>query len=176
KPDDVPHPTVPHEINAQPKAKAIKSPPVATLTSGDSKKLFLCAPNGWKAEVNKDNSVTLTNQGIDGPITVTVFPKAGSDPAEIALLKASATGLDRFAKVTSREESLPKTNMAGATFAGIWRAGTDGKGDLCTCEASCQSGDFYLLLSYRTSNAAHWKQDRHVIEELLDHLSLEPAP
>ncbi|HVT12014.1 MAG TPA: hypothetical protein VHE55_07080 [Fimbriimonadaceae bacterium] len=176
KPDDVPHPTIPHEINAQPKEKAVKSPPVATVVSGDSKKLLLCAPNGWKADVNKDNSVTLTHPGVNGPISITVFPVAGSDPSDLALLKSSGTALNDYVKVTTRDESLPKANVAGASVASIWRTGTDGKGNLFTCEASCQSGDFYLLLSFRTSDAAHWKQDRHEIEELLDHLSIEPAP
>lgn len=176
KTDEVPHPTIPHEINAKPAVKPVKSPPAATLETGDSKKVVLCAPTSWKAETNKDGSVTLHSSGVSGPITVTVFPVAGSDPAPIALLKASASSLDSFAKVTSRDESLPRNNLAGASVAAIWRSGAASKGDLFTCEASCQSGDFYFLLTYRTDNAAHWKEDRHEIAELLDHMSLEPAP
>lgn len=175
KKDDIPHPTIPHEINALPKTKLLKSPVGASLQVGD-KKLDLHIPGGWKVDSDKQGGFILHNAALSGPLTVTVAASAGTDSANIALYKASGVSLQDFTKVAVRDESLPRPNKAGTSIAKIWRSGTSAKGDLYTCEACGDCGEYYFLVSYRADNASRWASDRRAIDELLDRMSLEPAP
>jgi hypothetical protein len=118
----------------------------------------------------------LRNPGVAGGVNLTVFPVTGSDPSDIALNKASGASLNEFVKVSNRDEKLPAMNKAGAMVAQVWRSGTGAKGDLFTCDAICQSGDAYFLMSYGTANAAQWKAEQRLIQALLDRISIEPAP
>lgn len=173
--DEVPHPQVPHEINATPKVPIVKAPKGATFEMA-SKKLELRLPSDWKADPDKDASFNLHSSGMTGTIHVTVFSVAGSDPITIALYKLSGQSLNEYNSVTNREESLAKPNRAGTPIAWIWRTGKGAKGDLATCDASGQCGDYYFLLSYRTDNASHAVGDRKAIDALLNQMSIELVP
>ncbi|MFI5387027.1 MAG: hypothetical protein ACHQ50_13010, partial [Fimbriimonadales bacterium] len=172
--DEVPHPTTPHVISAPPSPKPVKAPAAANLDFG-GRKLDICIPSDWSVVSGKDGSFSLHTAGVSGPVNVTVYPVAGSDPASIALVKASAASLNTFTKVSKRDESLPIANRAGASVAAIWRSGIGSKGEQCTCEASGLSGDFYFLLTYRSQSAARWKEERRLIQLLLDRMSVEPG-
>ncbi len=173
--DEVAHPQIPHEINGQGAFKPVKSPIAANFEFGGHK-LELRLPAGWKAEPRKDGSYVLTEAGVNGPVTLAAYPVAGADPADIALQKASANSLNDFTRVDSRDESLPTRNKAGAIVAAVWRSGKNASGALFSCEGSCQSGDYYLIASFRTTEAARWKAERAQIQALLDRMSIETTP
>jgi hypothetical protein len=174
-PDELPHPTIPHEVNKKPTGPKPEKSPVGATINFNGRKVELRIPADWKVDSNKDGTFTLRHAGVSGPVNVSLYPVEGTDPVGVALLKASGASLNDFDKVTSRDESLPKPNKAGVDVGVIWRTGTGAKSDLCTCEASCQSSTYYLILTYRSNNAGTWKGERQAIEELLDHMSIEPG-
>ena len=174
-PDEIPHPTIPHEINSQPVIKPVKSPIAATLDFS-GKKLTLRIPTDWKVASNKSGGFLLSCPGIEGELNLAIYPVDGADPPELALQKASADALNEFSTVASRDESLPATNRAGASVASIWRGGAGAKGSLFSFEGSCRSGDYYALLTYLSGNAARWNGAEAAIRSLMDRISIEPAP
>ena len=175
KDDDLGHPQVPHEISGTPKVKLVKAPSAAAFQLGETK-LELRVPSDWKVASDKAGVFTLTSPAVSAPVMIKVYAVAGSDPTAMALFKASGESLNDFTKVTKRDEALPAVNRAGAAVGQIWRAGSGAKGDVFTCEASIQGADCYGILTYRVESAQRWGADRRAIEQLLERISIEPAP
>jgi hypothetical protein len=173
--DDIPHPNIIHPLHAPAKVKLVKAPVAGKLTIGTAN-LEIHLPADWKLQSDKDGVYTLTNAGLSGPATLKVYSVAAFVPPAIAIATASGESLKDFTKVTSREEQLPKANRAGAAISAIWRAGTGAKGQIFSAEATAQTGDFYLLLTFRSTNESRWSSDRRLIESLLEQASVEPAP
>jgi hypothetical protein len=50
------------------------------------------------------------------------------------------------------------------------------KGEAASYEAVGQSGEYYFLITYRQTDMALYKNERKVVEALVDLLSIEPVP
>jgi|GEM_PF-1562304 len=170
--DEVAHPQVPHDVHTTKTAKPVQSP-VATTLEFAGKKIDLRIPAEWKVESTKDMGFRLNCSGMEGPVDMVLYPLDGADPPELALQKNSAAALNDFASVAFREESLPVTNRAGASVAWILRSGANAKGGLFTCEAFCQTGPYYGLLTYRTTYGAKWKAEEILLKSLLEQMSID---
>ncbi len=167
----------PHAIETAKAGKVHETKaPIAVDVVVSTKKVTVRVPTGWSTDKVKDNSLELNETTLSSPLHVDVFSILDSDPAPTALVKLSASQLDKFSSVTSREDSGPSTNKAGCTTAAVWRIGQSASGPRMTCEAMCSMGGYYLLLTYSQSNLAQYKADRKLIELMLKQMSVELAP
>jgi hypothetical protein len=152
--------------------KPVKGPVVVKAKAG-GKDVELRLPQGWSAEPKEDGTFILRGPEIAGTATVTVASTLDSDPAPKALFKASSVSLNDYLKVAKREEPPAEQTKAGAILGRVWRSGTSAKGDLFTCDAVAISGDFYVVLAYRSEDATKASAERKAIEALLDQMSVE---
>jgi len=154
--------------------KAKKGSVVVNATAA-GQKVLLTMPAGWSVDgPAADGTITLHNAAITGTITVTVASVVDSDPAQSAILKATAQSLDLFDKVTQRDEVTNKFSTAGAETDTIWRNGQTASGPMTTCEAYGSTGDNYWLLRYQLKGTTS-AEERKAIEALVDGMSVDPA-
>lgn len=173
--DDLAHPTNRNVISSTKAGPAVKSP-VAQVGEAGGKKVEVHVPEGWQMTPIESYKSQLSNPGLSGKIDITLASSLDSDTPGIALLKASAASLPEFTTVVRRDENLPKLNRAGSTYAMVWRNGKGANGELNTCEAFVQNGDSYVVLSFKSADAAHAASDRKLLEELVDRMSVEAQP
>jgi len=165
--------TKPKSLDAE--SKVVK--PALTLeATAAGRKLLIRYPAGWVAKIAEDGVITFTHPEVSGKITATLASSLDSDPAARALFIASSKTLNDFQKVAKRDESVPTANKAGATSASVWRVGTSAQGDLFTCDSTVAQGDFYLVLSYRTTNGSKIGGERKAVEALLQMMTIDVAP
>jgi len=170
-------PVTPHVIDAAKTTPTSKvKPPVVVDLVVSLKKVNLRMPLGWSSAKVKGNTLDLTESTLSEPLHVQLFSVLDSDPAMTALTKLSASFLDQFKTVTTREDTNPVANKAGCTVASVWRIGKGDQGDIVACEAMGSMGDYYFLLTYRHTNRASYKTDRKAIDLLLKQVSIELAP
>jgi len=171
-------PVEPHALSSTTTGKKtkVKAPPVTVDIVVSLKKVMLRMPLGWTAEKIKGNTLDLREATLSAPLHVQLFSILDSDPAMAALTKLSASHLDDFDKVATREDSNPTANQAGCTVASVWRLGSNAKGQIVTCDAMGSNGNYYLLFSYRQTDRTQYKPDRKLIDLLLKQINLESAP
>lgn len=174
KPEPVaPRPKV---ISAEVPSTHVVKPPVTVPMVISTKPVVLRLPQGWKASEVKDGKMTITSDKLSGPVTVEVRSTLDSEPAGSALLHQSGPRLDDFKVGLLREDTSPTANQAGCQIATVWRTGKAAtSGDLTTFDGVGQQGDFYVLLSFRSTEASKFKNDRKAIRALLDQVSLESS-
>ncbi len=140
-----------------------------------NRKVQLRYPADWTVAQDSAGAITMSNAGVTVPLTVSVLSTLDSDTAHRTLFKVSSETLNDFVKVNQRDEPPSATNLAGSTLERVWRNGVGDKGPLVTCDAVVGLGDFYLVLKYRTADAAKSAGERRVVEALLDQLSIESS-
>lgn len=153
--------------------KAYKGPVDVSL-SVSTKPVVLHLPQGWSATDVTDGKLKLSHPKLSTPIEIEVRSILDSEAASVALNKRVSDGLAAFAPGPHRIDTAPTANRAGCAVGTVWRTGkATAGGELYTFDASALQGDFYLLATYRTTAAAAYKQDRELIGELFDGISLE---
>lgn len=110
------------------------------------------------------------------PVQIQGFSVLDSDQPSVALVKRAAVDLNDYSSVTSREDVAAHVNEAGNSVSSVWRIGKASSGDLFTGYATCASGDFYIVLTYKQTNSSSYKADRKTLNELLKQISIEIAP
>ncbi|MBI1757054.1 MAG: hypothetical protein HYR64_08110 [Fimbriimonas ginsengisoli] len=184
--EDPAHPMTPAEA-----AKKSEPPPKVTQIEDDHKgggpvkggaslpmaaggaKLALRFGTGWSGSPTGED-IVLKHPEVKGEIKVAARSLLDSDPARKALLKASSVSLNLFEKVAQREETLPTTNKAGVAVARVWRFGAATAGEMASCDATGQAGNFYWQAAFLKQGAVS-AAERKLVDALLDGLSLEPA-
>lgn len=151
-------------------------PSVVVEATAAGRKVNIMIPTGWEGKVAEDGTIALTNAEVASQIKVALASTLDSDPPQRALFVASSKTLNDFQKVAKRDESVPAKNKAGAMTASVWRVGTTAQGDLYTCDATIANGDFYVVVAYRTTNAAKIGAERKAVETLLQSMTIEQAP
>lgn len=153
-------------------AKLFKGPVDVPLTVS-TKPVILHLPQDWTASEVTDGKFTVTHAKLSAPITIEVRSILDSEPATTALLKRSAEGLSAFKPGVRRLDTAPSANRGGCQVSTVWRIGKADAGDLYTFDASGLQGDFYFLASYRTTATTAYNEDKLLIHELFDGISIE---
>ncbi len=169
-------PVKPHVIDAgNTGPKVILKAPVTVDVVVSTRKVTLRAPLGWYSENIKGSALDLHEPSLSVPLHIEFYSVLDSDTPIIALTKLSATQLNSFTKVATREDTNPNFNKAGCTVSAVWRLGQGANGDLATCEAAVSKGDYYCLITYSQPDRLKYKADRKLIEDLLKQVGIESA-
>lgn len=150
----------------------IKSP-VKILTKSAGLDVALHLPAAWTSERVDAETVLLKRPGVSGVVRVKVLSTLDSDPAERALIKASAESGKLFSSVEKREDRRIPANRAGARVWTTWRAGPSGEGTIVITEAVGATKDFYWLLSGQWGSEQAYRKDAKAIETLIQEMSVE---
>lgn len=152
--------------------------PVTVAAEAGGRSFTMRLPEGWRAEKGEGDAWTLQHPELSGPVTVRALSTVDSDPAVRAYLRAMGESLGAFRSVKRREEGTPEVNAAGATAGWTWRIGvpTDGTGNLAGFDGMVASGDFYLLVRFRSTNAERFDRDRQTLRALILGTTLQTAP
>ncbi|MBC8064323.1 MAG: hypothetical protein H7Y17_05800 [Chlorobia bacterium] len=165
--------TNPNSLDGQNKTT---KPPVSIEATISGRKVEIRIPGEWAGKVGEDGAILLTNPDVGSQVRLTLASALDSDPPQRALLAASSKTLGDFQKVNKRDESVPEKNRAGASAAAVWRSGTTAQGDLFSCDGVCFNGDFYFVVSYRSTNASKIGGERKAIENLLQNSTIQILP
>lgn len=148
---------------------------VAQPCTTAGKKVVLRAPKGWTLAAEGDATVTASHPEFGVPIRFTVASTLDSPSMQRALAAAARQALERFQSVRLREESLPKTNAAGAVLVRILREGTTAEGAVVMIQAGGEKGDYYWLAEVALP-ARPGRRQAELLDALLHGASVEPAP
>ncbi len=151
-------------------------PPVSVALNFSSRKVNLLLPEGWTVDPAKDNEVVIHNPGLPDPITIKLFTTLDSDSAKTALLEASNQSLADFQKVARREDVGPIKNRAGCETRIVWREGTTAKGSVHMLQATGELGQFYCMFSLSLPDGLTFRDQKKVLDALLNEISIEPLP
>jgi len=173
KPEPAPvKPTI-ISTGGQTNGKLFKGPVDVSLTIS-TKSVVMHLPEGWSASDVADGKLKLKHAKLSSPILVEVRSILDSEAASTALNKRASDGLPAFAAGPRRRDTAPTPNRAGCAIGTVWRLGKGAtEGELYTFDASGVQGDFYLLAGYRSTTLAAYNQDKTLIRELFDGISLE---
>ena len=151
----------------------VKAPVAITVTVGDKPyKLFV--PAGWSGTVDAGGAVILKRPELDHSISVEAKVATGEDSPAKALYKASSISLEKFTKVTLRQEPQARRNQGGAMVVWILRQGTATNGELISWDAAGAIDNAYWLFSISTDSVSKFSQDRKWLEQLIEEMSFEP--
>ncbi|HVL38874.1 MAG TPA: hypothetical protein VM328_05730 [Fimbriimonadaceae bacterium] len=166
--------TLPRRLPGAGKERQVVKGPVGLEVVVSQRKAVLRVPEGFVLSPTEDG-VQVSHPQLAKPLLLTLHTTLDSDRPDRALIRASAASLERFKTVTSRRDSTPAPNLAGATLATVWRVGETTGGTATTLEAVGLVDVFYWMLSSAWEGEPS-PAERKVIEMLMDGASLEAAP
>lgn len=129
-------------------------------------------PRGWKATAGDGNRVSLEHPELGAPLVVSLNGPSADAPTR-ALFIRSSESLERFSRVTTRQEPQPRRNRGGAQVGWVLREGASSTGPLITWEAFGWLGGSYWIFGYSTESPADFSRRRRFVEELIDQMTFE---
>ncbi len=138
------------------------------------KPVQLCVPDGWKASLGETGFVSAVHPLSGLTIIIRTHSTLESPSMTSSLMSLASTTLERFSSVTSRTESRPVLNNAGASVIRIIRSGKSADSLPVQYLAGGEKGDLYWLLEFQSS-VPLTTQLTLVYDSLIGGMSLEPG-
>jgi hypothetical protein len=154
-----------------------KAPESVRTTVGGSD-VVLRYPTGWTVEQTEEGW-RFSHAQLSRPALITVHSELDSEFAGRALLRSSGRTLNLFTKVDGREENSPPSyNRGGSIIVWIWRYGAAGGARQFSMDSIglSEEAKAYWLLTWNSQNAQAEKQDRKLLDGLINAMSVDPAP
>ncbi len=148
--------------------------PVKLSLSVAGKPVQLCVPDGWKANLGESGLVTAVHALTGLTVVIRTHSTLESLSMTSSLMALASSTLGRFSSVSSRTESRPALNSAGANVIRIMRSGTSVDGPPVQYLAGGEKGDLFWLLEFQSS-ALLSPQLSLVYDSLIGGMSLEPG-
>lgn len=136
--------------------------------------LDLYLPDGWALKT-EDERIWLTSEKLVGSVEFTVT-SGGRVQIPAALKAANDSTFDLYKLVTLREDPVPSVLRSGSFVARTLRVGPGMEGgEVVVLHAVGTTGSVIWRLSYKTDSEAKYKQDRKLLDRLIDYTAVEIA-
>ncbi len=174
-PPAAPGPDAKHPLLTKTKAAPQQAPLALPVTVG-GRKMLLRVPEGWTLAAEGADGASLHHAGIREAVSVKLYASATSPRPTEALSAASNKTLEEFKTVELREDTPGTPNRAGNPVLAIWRRGATAKGPYAALDAVAVAGDYYLLFAFKPMPGDSLKEERRVVQTMLDAVGFEPMP
>lgn len=124
-------------------------------------------PEGWKV-----TGETATHDGLKGKIALRAAA-GNANQARAGWLRTGGLSLQDFTKVDSREDQPAYPNGAGFGVLVGRRWGSSANGPLIAVYAIGWNDDKFWTLDYRATSKADYEADKALVQDLIDHMSVE---
>jgi hypothetical protein len=171
-----PPPLPPKLIDDGSKTPNVVKPTQSQEITVSTRKVNLLYPEGWTVVETSGTKVVLKHPDLLAPVVLEIFSTLDSDSPQKAVFKASSKTLNEYLQVSSREDKAGAPNKAGAGITSVWRTGKTQEGEMATYEGAGLVSPFYFLLTYKQTDMAAYRNERKLIDSLVDLLTIEPAP
>jgi hypothetical protein len=149
-------------------------PPQSVALTVSTRRIEFRYPLHWSVSNVKDTSLSLKGDTVDGAVDLSFYSTLDSDTPDSALITASSKSLNDFDLVDKRYDSGARVQPTGCTVYTVWRMGKAKSGPLYTYEAYGLQGDFYFILTFRTTAEKLSEIDRKNIDTLLKDVAILP--
>ncbi len=167
---------VKHALTDQLKTKKWVFGPVHSDLTVSTRQITISLPLGWKYEKIDAHTLSLSKEGLMGPVVAKIFTTLDSDSPVVALAKESALTLEGFDVVEIRDDVTPYVNRAGAGVTETWRKGKGKTGPIWSLNSLALQGDWYVLLSCGGNAPQNPDSQRAVLKELVGTIGVEQRP
>ena len=173
KPTPLPPP--PKILDDGSKTNSVVKPTQSQEVTVSERKVNLRYPEGWTVVETLGTKVVLKHADLILPLVIELFSTLDSDSPQKAVFKTSSKSLNEYLQVASRDDKAGQLNKAGANITSVWRTGKTADGEMATFEGAGAADSFYFLLTYRQTDMSVYRNERKIIDALVDLLTIEPA-